>query len=217
LLSASDRASVQLMGQKSPAIRKDNRHGTNNRERSRLGTGMAQRRATFPLDSYDVPVDQLIVRGGGTGPQMAIDPKAQKKLVDGLLGDGNAERYRLGDIKQSQANDVMTYGNGARTNALDVWMTPSTESHIQDGRTIFNNITPQKTGLHGKQAMYPDSDVQPPFKKGDFPALMSKQFFDNDEKKLYNAMMPLRTVDDGFEVVSIIPKGLRGKNKTPKK
>jgi hypothetical protein len=30
---------------------------------ARLGMDMAQRRATFPLDSYDVPVNQLIVRG----------------------------------------------------------------------------------------------------------------------------------------------------------
>ena len=31
---------------------------------ARMNMDMAQRRATFPLDSYDVPVNQLIIRGG---------------------------------------------------------------------------------------------------------------------------------------------------------
>ena len=38
---------------------------------ARLPMDAAQRRATFPYDSYDVPVDQLIVRGGD-GPQMSM-------------------------------------------------------------------------------------------------------------------------------------------------
>jgi hypothetical protein len=29
-----------------------------------MNMDMAQRRATFPLDSYDVPANQLIIRGG---------------------------------------------------------------------------------------------------------------------------------------------------------
>ena len=39
---------------------------------ARLGMDAAQRRATFPEDSYDVPVNQLIVRNSGAGEQMSI-------------------------------------------------------------------------------------------------------------------------------------------------
>jgi hypothetical protein len=40
-----------------------------------------QRRGTFPLDDYDVPLDQLIVRRGiGLGPQeLVLDPEQLKK------------------------------------------------------------------------------------------------------------------------------------------
>jgi hypothetical protein len=39
---------------------------------SRIGLDDAQRRALFPEDSYDVPINQLIVRHSGNGPQMSI-------------------------------------------------------------------------------------------------------------------------------------------------
>lgn len=43
---------------------------------ARMNMNAAQRREVFPLDSYDVPLDELIVRWGGDGPAMSVAPKA---------------------------------------------------------------------------------------------------------------------------------------------
>ena len=50
-----------------------------------------QRRATYPLDSFDVPQDELIVRGGllGDGPQMSVEPDLPEQIA-GLLREGRA-------------------------------------------------------------------------------------------------------------------------------
>ena len=50
-----------------------------------------QRRATYPMDSYDVPQDELIVRGGllGDGPQMSVEPDLPEQIA-GLLREGRA-------------------------------------------------------------------------------------------------------------------------------
>ncbi len=54
---------------------------------ARMNMGPAERRAMFPYDSYDVPVDQLIVRQEGLlGPQMAVLPGALDR-ARGLLGE----------------------------------------------------------------------------------------------------------------------------------
>lgn len=54
---------------------------------ARMNLTPDQRRATFPYDSYDVPVNQLIVRQDGLlGPQMAVLPGALDR-ARGLLGE----------------------------------------------------------------------------------------------------------------------------------
>lgn len=146
---------------------------------------------------------------------MAIDPRAQKRLVEGLLGAGNAERYRLGDLKPAQVNQLLQYTSvKPRTN--DVYVSPSRELHVKEGRLLNDGFGAAETGVYAKQAMRPDSGVVGPLKPGDYPALYSQRMNDPVTGEGYNAMMPLMATDEGFEMVTVIPKGLQ-KRKTPKR
>jgi hypothetical protein len=64
--------------------------------------------------------------------------------------------------------------------------------------------------------MQSDSLVVPPSGFKDFPALYSKLMVDAKTGKTYNAMMPLKPTSEGFDLVTVIPKGIQ-KNKTPKR
>ena len=182
---------------------------------ARMNMNMAQRREVFPLDSYDVPIDQLIVRRGLLdGPAMAIDPKAQKKLVQGLLSPGANERYRLGDVTQKQSADAYVFGGSPVGESRNVYASPDIlEDHARVSRMAEDNFLANEVGLFSKQAMRPDSDVIPPIKKGDYPLLRSKPALDPVTRKIYNAEMALKPVGDGFEAVTVIPRGLPPRKK----
>ena len=182
---------------------------------ARMNLNAQQRRELFPLDSYDVPVDQLIVRRGLLdGPAMAIDPKGQKRLVDGLLGNAGPERYRLGDITRKQADEVYTFGGQPVGDSLNVYVTPSIgQEHAKVARVIEDGFVPPEVGVYAKQAMRPDSKVIPPATKKDYPLLRSESMLDPVTRKRYNAEMPLKPVEDGFELISVIPQGLPARKK----
>jgi hypothetical protein len=182
---------------------------------ARMNMNMAQRREVFPLDSYDVPIDQLIVRRGLLdGPAMAIDPKAQKKLVQGLLSPGTNERYRLGDVTQKQSADAYVFGGNPVGESRNVYASPDIlEDHARVSRMAEDNFLANEVGLFSKQAMRPDSDVIQPTKKGDYPLLRSKPALDPVTRKIYNAEMALKPVGDGFEAITVIPRGLPPRKK----
>jgi len=157
----------------------------------------------------------LAEHGSQMGLAGAIDPKAQKVFIDGLSGVGNTERYRLGDIKPAQARSILEHDKSASPTALDVFVSPGAERHIQDKRVFYDGFTPGQTGDFAKQAMRADSTVMPPKGFGDYPSLLSQQMTDGDTGRFYNSLLPIRPVEDGFEMVSVIPRGL--KTKPPKK
>lgn len=145
---------------------------------------------------------------------MAIDPKAQKKLVDGLLGNGNTERYRLGDITRNQANEAYVFGGKPIGESVDVYVTPNIgQEHARVSRILDEGFLSSELGLYSKQAMRPDSKIIPPATANDYPVLRSESMLDPVTRKRYNAEMPLRPVDDGFEMISIIPRGLPARKK----
>lgn len=139
----------------------------------------------------------------------AIDPKSQKKLVDRLTSGIAQERYRLGDLKPAQAEALDNFGGSPGRGLLDVFMGPSGEAHIHERRIVKQGLTPEKVGHVSRQAMRPDSVAMPAKTSDDYPTLLSQQFSEGND--LYRAEMPLRQVPDGFEVVSVITRGKRGK------
>jgi hypothetical protein len=179
---------------------------------ARMNMNMAQRREVFPLDSWDVPLDQLIVRRGLLDePAMAIDPKAQKKLVDGLLGQGNTDRYRLGDVLKQQADELDNFNGLPSRGKTDVFVAPKGEKHVKDGRIIKNGLRPELIGTTARQSLEKTAQATPAATRSDYPALVGRKAIDPKTGKVYTPTMPLRPTDDGFEVVTIIPKGLSGK------
>lgn len=187
---------------------------------SRLGMTPEQRAAQYPWEpgyfeqATGVPVNGLLNLFDSTGTQMAIDPKAQKRLVSGLLGDGDAQRYRLGDLKPAQANDAYLLGGRPVGDSVDVFASPGIlEDHARQSRIVEDNFTAPEVGLYAKQAMRSDSTVLPPLKGGDYPLLRSPSMIDPVTGKQYNAEMGLKPVDDGFEAVTIIPRGLKARKK----
>ena len=155
------------------------------------------------------------VADGGIG-RAAIDPAAQKKLVQALASGGSDARYRLGDLTRRQAAEIDIANGVSPRGLLDVFVRPSGgERHVFDGRVLGDGFTPAEVGLFAKQAMRPDSDIFPPFKSEDYGMLSSKQMLDPVTRMTYSAQMPLAVADDGFELVTVIPKGLP-KRKPPK-
>ena len=181
---------------------------------ARMNMNAAQRREVFPLDSYDVPLEQLIVRWGGDSPAMAIDPKGQKRLVDGLLGNGGKERYRLGDITRKQADEAYVFGGKPVGESRNVFVTPDIgQEHARVARMVEEGFVAPELGVYAKQGMRPDSKILPPANKSDYPILRSESMLDPVTGKRYNAEMPIKPVEDGFEMISIIPRGLKPRKK----
>jgi hypothetical protein len=76
-----------------------------------------QRRATFPMDSYDVPQNELIVRGiMDNGPQMSAGPDLPEQIA-GLLREGRASEVTdemLGRLDPNQNRRLVElYEQGA--------------------------------------------------------------------------------------------------------
>lgn len=149
---------------------------------------------------------------------MAIDPKAQKLFEQSLIGKTISERYRLGDIKPSQASEVIAlHGGNVTPNSTNIFAQRQRVEHVRDGRIIEDGYLPAQIGNAARQAMKPDAVVLGPSKPGDYPALFSQRVQDPVTGRSFNGLLPLKPVDDGFDLVTVIPKGLPRKNKTPKK
>jgi hypothetical protein len=175
-----------------------------------------QRSVLITPEQQDAARSELAQWGANMGLLgLGIDPRAQKTLVQGLLGVGNAERYRLGDITKSQARQILEYDKSASPSVLDVYVSPKAEQHVLDKRVVKQGFAPEKMGLVARQALRSDSDVFPATGADAYPYLFSKRMSSMDSGESYNAMMHLRPVEDGFEMVTVYPKGLQ-KGKTPK-
>jgi len=199
--------------------------GTIERGVTRLGEDqnklLALMKDVMPAGRYVAPevrknaLKELADYGSQVGiALMAIDPKGQKRLVDGLSGKGDGERYRLGDLKPAQAADAYNFSGKSGGESMDVFVSPNIlESHVSKTRIGDNRFNANEVGLFAKQAMRPDSVVLPPAKTSDYPLLRSQRVIDPVTGMTYNAEMPLKAVDDGFEAISIIPQGLPARKK----
>jgi len=98
---------------------------------SRLGLDAAQRRAIFPEDSYDVPINQLIMRRGDASVQNSIPDWAQKEALRRL------EAMRRGE------NVPSVIKNGLLT-------TPEQQSGLNNAYSLLTQ---------GKQPPYPKNEM----------------------------------------------------------
>lgn len=111
---------------------------------ARMNMNAAQRREVFPLDSYDVPVDQLIVRRTSDGPQMST----------GLLGKSTypqaqaLETARKNAVKMLGLPENNTPMDRARAMGFDVDAYHGTN---RDFSAFSNEMLGAKTGAKSAQ------------------------------------------------------------------
>jgi hypothetical protein len=184
---------------------------------ARMNMNAEQRKAVYPLDSYDVPLDQLIIHGAGNGPQMAIDPEAKKRLISDLISGTGSGTYRLGDVTEGQLGGLAKKFNETPL-SRDVMMTNGALGHIHKKRVLGQNFTPEEVGSYVDQAMRPKSVVYlDDAKSGQRPALMNEGQFDRVSGRRYDAKMPFYL--DGYgnlSVATVFPDGIP-KRKAPSK
>ncbi|MBT2322510.1 hypothetical protein J7E62_09150 [Variovorax paradoxus] len=148
----------------------------------------------------------------------AIDPKGKARLLSDLQGGTSSGRYRLGDVTEGQGKGLdALFGREAASR--DVYMTDDAYRHLVERRLIDQGFSPEDVALFTEQAMAkrarPNLD---PSKGGQFPALLNSGVSDPVSGRTFDARMPLKSTDDGYEVRSVVPEGLRGRNnKAPKR
>ncbi|XJC77612.1 hypothetical protein ACHFCA_16410 [Delftia tsuruhatensis] len=132
-----------------------------------------------------------------------------------LTAGKSSGTYRLGDVSQGQANALQRLGMPP-TNSRDVMMTDASFNHLADARMVRDGFQPDEVVRFAKQAMEPRSNVvRDPTGAGHKPALANDGLLDPASQRRYTAQMPLRVVDGQMEVVSVVPRGLPGKEKGP--
>jgi hypothetical protein len=145
----------------------------------------------------------------------AIDPSAKQRLVEDLAAGTSSGTYKLGDVTAGQEARlrklVEAGGEGA-----DVMMTPNAMRHILSGRIRQDGFTPQQVGDFAERALQPRSlPGIDPASANPYPALTNRGVLDPVTGRRYDAIAPLNPTDTGFNLVTVVPKGLRAPMKKP--
>jgi len=148
----------------------------------------------------------------------AIDPKGKARLLADLQAGESSGRYRLGDVTEGQGKGLDALF-GRSSPSRDVFMTDDAYRHLVERRLVEQGFSPEDVARFTEEAMMrrarPDLD---PAKGAQHPALSNPGLQDRATGKRYESRMPLKSTDDGYEVRSVIPRGLEGRNnKAPKR
>lgn len=184
---------------------------------ARMSMTPAERRATFPFDSYDVPVNQLIARGGD-GLQMAIDRDAKNKLIRDLQAGSTDGAFRLGDVTPGQANGLVHLAGAKLPGTANVMLTPDAFAHIYQGRVVRDGFTPTQVADVAEKALEkrarPNMD---PASKNVYPSLVNSGLVDSATGRRFDAVAPLQPTDQSFNLVTVVPDGLLAPKKKPRR
>lgn len=152
------------------------------------------------------------------GQAGAISPEGKARLLADLQAGKGSGTYRLGDVTQGQAAGLdALFGRPAPSR--DVFMTDASANHLLAGRIRQDGFSPEEVARFAEQAMAscarPDLNTA---KGGQNPSLLNGGLRDQATGRPYDARMPLRQAEDGYEVRSVVPEGLRSRNnKAPKR
>jgi len=147
----------------------------------------------------------------------AISPEGKARLLADLQAGKGSGTYRLGDVTEWQAQGLERLF-GRPVPSREVFMTDRATDHLLAGRVGANGFTPEEVARFAEQSMAgrarPDMNVA---KGGQNPSLLNTGLRDPVTGRPYDARMPLRQVDEGYEVRSVIPEGYPRSNKAPKR
>jgi hypothetical protein len=178
-----------------------------------MNMNMAQRREVFPLDSYDVPIDQLIVRRGLLdGPAMMVADPRKKGAFKGLLG-GDPNPVSVGTITDWQTQNIAEAGKYPMPTSNQMIADTNTGEHLLkrkgenfSGDDLWGVLT---SGMRkDAKVNLPDFD-----KKRMYPSLVKKGAVDPVTGKTYDATIPVAIEDGKLVIKTIVPDGLPARKK----
>lgn len=165
---------------------------------------------------------EVVGSAGRAGPLSAgyqlgaISPEGKARLLADLQAGKGSGSYRLGDVTEGQLKRLKDVGLPSPA-SKDVFMTDSALEHILQSRIVGDGFTPEEVVNFAKQAMAPRSSAVRGLGGKHKAALRNDEQLDRATGRQYAAQMPLRVPKDQMEVVTVIPKGLDGRNnKAPK-
>lgn len=153
----------------------------------------------------------------GLGLLGAMSPDGKTKLLQALREGFLPGRTRLGDVTEGQGKGLdKLFGRPAASR--DVHLTDDALRHIVERRMQEQGFSPEDVTRFTEQAMARRSKPDLNVAKGDqHPSLLGSDV-DPQTGRPYSPRMPLKATDDGYEVRSVIPEGLRPRNnKAPKR
>lgn len=146
------------------------------------------------------------------GAAAAISPAGKARLLADLTAGKGSGTYRLGDVTEGQGKGLSTLF-GQPAGGRNVYMTDDATQHIIDRRVVGQGFTPAEVAGYAEQAMAnrarPDLN---PAKGAQHPSLLNTGVRDPVTGRQFDARMPMRQVEDGYEVRSVVPEGLRARN-----
>lgn len=149
----------------------------------------------------------------------AIDPASKARLVADLAAGKGSGTYRLGDVTPGQARGLLDLaGKMAPADApRDVWMTDRAFDHILGNRLRQDGYAPEEIGQFAKQALAPRAatGANTGTAGSRYPTLVNPGMVDMPTGRRYDAVMPLDAGPEGFNVVTVVPDGLRPRKKNP--
>lgn len=160
-------------------------------------------------------------RGAGEAVQQRggpLAPDGKVRLQADLDAGTPSGRYRLGDVTEGQGKGLdALFGREAASR--DVHMTDEAFQHLVERRLIDQGYSPMDVVRFVEQAMSrrsrPDLNAS---KSAQNPSLLNPGARDAESGRNYDVRLPLKQVEDGYEVRSVIPEGLPGRNnKAPKR
>lgn len=154
----------------------------------------------------------------GLGMLGAMSPQGKARLLADLQARLSSGRYRLGDVTEGQGKGLDALF-GRASSSRDVHMTDKALDHLVDGRIDLDGLTPEQVVQAAEAAMAkrarPDLNVS---KANQNPSLLNTGVVDQATGQRYNPRMPLKQAEDGYEVRTVSPEGLRSRNnKAPKR
>lgn len=148
----------------------------------------------------------------------AISPEGKARLLADLQAGKGSGTYRLGDLTEGQAAGVNQLF-GRPTAGRNVYMTDDGTSHLIERRMQDQGFSAEEVAQFAENAMAKRARADLNVAKGDQnPSLLNSGVKDPATGRVYSARMPFRQVEDGYEVRSVVPEGLPGRNnKAPKR
>lgn len=150
---------------------------------------------------------------------MAMSPAGKARLLADLQAGRGSGTYRLGDVTEGQGKGLDALFNRP-TPSRDVMMTDRALEHILDRRLNKDGFAPDQIADIAERAMARRSaSWADPSLSHQQPSLVNRGQFDQATGRRYDAQMPMRQGEEGYEAVSVVPRGLPAptKNKAPKR